>query len=84
MDDLLNSEKGFMNLQLSDIEMEALLQVLHFAKSAAGMLSQQAITQGIITTDALKMQRFASDAGELLKILHESIKIGEPKSHELN
>jgi hypothetical protein len=76
-------EDGVCHLLLSEPEIEALLNVLQLAKSAATVLAQQEVVKGT-GQGAAKMNRMASDANELMRIIAESVRIGEPVSSEVN
>jgi len=83
---LFHSKDGICNLQFTEVEIDALLQVLNFANTAAVVLGHQEIvskTPGSIK-NAAKMNRVASDSKELMRIVSTSIAIGEPVSDEKN
>ncbi len=77
-------EDGLCHLQLSEPEIEALLSVLQLAKTAAAVLANQEMVKGSGPTAAAKMTRMAADANELMRIVAESVRIGEPVSPERN
>ena len=76
-------EDGVCHLLLTEPEIEALLNVLQLAKSAATVLAQQEVVKGT-GQNAAKMTRMASDANELMRIVAEYARIGEPLSEERN
>jgi Trp operon repressor len=76
-------EDGMCHLLLTEPEIEALLNVLQLAKSAATVLAQQEVVKGTSAGSA-KMTRMASEANELMRIIAESVRIGEPTSAEVN
>lgn len=71
---------GICHLQLSEPEVEALLVVLNLAKSAALVIAQQEMVKGTGQHGATKLTKVASDANELMRIIAESVGIGEPNS----
>jgi hypothetical protein len=77
-------EDGTCHLLLSEVEIEALLQVLQLAKTAATVLAHQEMVKGTGSQGASKMTRMASDANELMRIIAESVRIGEPINEERN
>lgn len=77
-------EDGVCHLQFSSLEIEALLVVLNLAKTAATVLANQDLSKTATTISSSKMTKVASDANELMRIIAESVSIGEPGSHEYN
>jgi hypothetical protein len=76
-------EDGVCHLLLTEPEIEVLLNVLQLAKTAAIVLAHQEQTKGTPAAST-KMTRMASDANELMRIISESVRIGEPTSEERN
>ena len=81
---LFHSKDGVCTLQLTEVEIDALLQVLHFANTAATVLGHQEMKTPGGIKNAAKMNRVASDSKELMRIVSTSIAIGEPASDEKN
>ena len=73
---------GVLNLQLSEIETEALLDILSFAQNAALLIIRNEDKAG--NTPSKKMFQYASDSKELIKIIMLNLDIGKPTSEEIN
>lgn len=74
---------GFCNIQLTENEIQALLDILKFASTAATVLAQQELTKGT-STGAITMNRYAGDSKVLMALIAASLQIGEPDPELIN
>ena len=77
-----HSKDGMCTLMFTEQEVDVLIQILNFANSAASVLSNQEMKPPGSLKNAAKMNRLASDAKELLRIVSISVTIGEPVTGE--
>jgi hypothetical protein len=78
---MIVTQDNMVNIALSEPEIKALLDVLQLAQSAARILANTEMAKGTATA-AARMNRVASDANELMRIIAESARIGEPLTEE--
>jgi hypothetical protein len=76
----IKTELGFTSVQLSDLELEVLIDLLHLAKNAS-FIMHNASTKEVEKT---RLAQSISDAAELIRLLEVKLEIGEPPSAELN
>jgi len=74
---------GFCNIQLTEKEIQALLDVLKFANSAASIVAQQELTKGT-PSGAVQMNRYANDSKVLMALIAASLQIGEPEPDQVH
>lgn len=81
IDQLIKSNNGICVIHFTPVEIEALLSVLQLAKTAASMVAQQEAAKN---KNSNQMTRLASDANELMRIVSDSVGIGEPETEEIH
>lgn len=79
MKNMIESDNGICTLHLTESEVEAMLTALQLAQSAAIALGQQSTGH-----NTSKMTKFAQNINELMRIITQSVKIGEPESSQIN
>lgn len=77
-------KNGVHNLQLDDLDIEALIDILVFAGQTAAYLANKEISEGRNDKGTVRLTRLAYDSKDLLKYLRDSLNIGEPSSDSLN
>jgi len=83
MSDLLY-KKGPISIKLDDLDMEALLEILVFAKQAASFLAQNEKTAGRTGKELTRLTRITADSQDFITFLTAHIQIGEPSHDSLN
>ena len=83
---IIGNPLGFCNLQLSDQEIQSLMQILSFASNTATFIAGQEMVSKTSagTLAAATYNRIALDANDLIKIISASVAIGEPPTTEPN
>ncbi len=77
------NDDGTIDIQLTESELESLLDILDFSYSAAKVLAEQEIVRGS-TLAAKRMQRLSVAAHTLHKLVIENLDIGQPDNDEIN
>lgn len=80
---LIQPEVDMINIAFSLPEIEVLLETLSVARSAATILAKTELTKGS-AAGSTKMNKVAAHANELMRIVSESARIGQPESEERN
>lgn len=74
---------GLCNIQLTEYEIQALLELLKFANSAANIIVQQEATKGS-PSGAEQISRYINDSRVLMALIAGSLEIGEPDPEQIH
>lgn len=69
---------------LTTEDMEAIIEIMNFANTAAAMLAHQEITKGSGYAAAAKYNRMARDAQEFSALMVKHLDVGEPEDGQIH
>ena len=73
-----DKETKLFKIAMTNHDMEALIELLNFANTAAVMLAKKEMTDGFGISAATKFTRMSTDAQDFVNTLVDHLSMGEP------